>query len=87
MTHICLSCKRRAFHKDVPRISPGEEVLVLLKLLISPKSYQLRKGSVGHSPRRTGNRPAGIGIEFSKEDAVLNATIENYFGERYQLIG
>ena len=30
---------------------------------------------------------AGIGIEFSEEDAALSATIENYLGERYQLIG
>ena len=27
------------------------------------------------------NRPAGIGIKFSKKDAVLNATIGNYLGK------
>ena len=57
----------------------GEEVLVLLKLLDQPKKLPVAGRVVWVTPQGAqGNRPAGIGIEFSKEDATLNATIENY---------
>ena len=59
----------------------GDEVLVLLKLLDQPEKLPVAGRVVWVTPQGAqGNRPAGIGIEFSKEDAVLNATIENYLG-------
>jgi type IV pilus assembly protein PilZ len=54
---------------------------VLLKLLDQPEKLPVARRVVWVTPQGAqGNRPAGIGIEFSKEDAVLNGTIENYFG-------
>jgi len=59
----------------------GDEVLVLLKLLDQPKKLPVAGRVVWVTPQGAqGNRPAGIGIEFSEEDAALNATIENYLG-------
>ena len=54
---------------------------MLLKLLDQPEKLPVARWVVWVTPQGAqGNRPAGIGIEFSKEDAVLNGTIENYFG-------
>ena len=59
----------------------GEEVLVLLKLLDQPEKLPVAGKVVWVTPQGAkGNRPADIGIEFPKEDAALNATIENYLG-------
>ena len=59
----------------------GDEVLVLLKLLDQPEKLPVSGTVVWITPQGAqGNRPAGIGIEFSEEDAALNATIENYLG-------
>ena len=59
----------------------GDEVLVLLKLLDQPEKLPVAGKVVWVTPQGAqGNRPAGIGIEFSKEDAVLNATIGNFLG-------
>ena len=59
----------------------GDEVLVLLKLLDQPEKLPVAGTVVWVTPQGAqGNRPAGIGIEFSEEDAALNATIQNYLG-------
>ena len=59
----------------------GDEVLVLLKLLDQPEKLPVAGTVVWVTPQGAqGNRPAGIGIEFSEEDAALNATIEHYLG-------
>ena len=59
----------------------GDEVLVLLKLLDQPEKLPVSGTVVWITPQGAqGNRPAGIGIEFSEEDAALNTTIENYLG-------
>lgn len=59
----------------------GDEVLVLLKLLDQPEKLPVAGTVVWVTPQGAqGNRPAGIGIEFSEEDAALNVTIENYLG-------
>ena len=59
----------------------GDEVLVLLKLLGQPEKLPIAGTVVWVTPQGAqGNRPAGIGIEASEEDAGLNATIENFLG-------
>jgi len=59
----------------------GDEVLVLLKLLDQPEKLPVAGTVVWVTPQGAqGNRPVGIGIEFSEEDAALNAKIENYLG-------
>ena len=69
------------FTKTSQEYRLGEEVLVLLKLLDQPEKLPVAGKLVWVTPQGAqGNRPAGIGIEFSKEDAALNATIENYLG-------
>jgi len=82
MTRICLSCETEGFlYRHRKNIALLKEVLVRLKLLDQPKKLPVVGRVVCGTPHGAqGNRPAGIGIEFSREDAALNATIENYLG-------
>ena len=61
---------------------------MLLKLLDQPEKLAVAGRVVWVTPQGAqSNRPAGIGIEFSTEDAVLKQLLRIIFGERYQLIG
>ena len=57
----------------------GGEVLLLLTLMDEPTKLPVAGKVVWITPAGAqGNRQTGIGIEFSEEDAGINATIENY---------
>ena len=57
----------------------GDEVFLLLTLMDEPEKLPVAGRVVWITPEGAqGNRQAGIGIEFSDEDATITAKIENY---------
>ena len=66
----------------VPTTRPyrlGDEVFLLLTLMEEPEKLPIAGRVVWITPEGAqGNRQAGIGIEFSDDDAAVTAKIENY---------
>jgi type IV pilus assembly protein PilZ len=59
----------------------GARVRLLLTLLDEPAAIPIEGRVVWVTPEGAqGNRPAGIGVEFSEESEAVNAKIENYLG-------
>jgi type IV pilus assembly protein PilZ len=57
----------------------GDEVFLLLTLMDEPEKLPVAGRVVWITPEGAqGNRQAGIGIEFSDEDAIITAKIENH---------
>ena len=57
----------------------GDEVFLLLTLMDEPEKLPVAGRVVWITPEGAqGNRQAGIGIEFSHEDATITAKIENH---------
>ncbi|MBA6412185.1 PilZ domain-containing protein [Parahaliea sp. F7430] len=57
----------------------GDEVFMLLSLLDESEKIPVSGKVVWVTPRGAqGNRVAGIGVQFSEEDAELNLKIENH---------
>lgn len=57
----------------------GDEVFMLLNLMDEPDKIPIAGKVVWITPKGAqGNRTAGIGVQFSEEDAQANATIENH---------
>ena len=59
--------------------SVGDEVFMLLTLMDETEKIPIAGTVVWTTPRGAqGNRTAGIGVQFSAQDAVANAKIENH---------
>lgn len=59
----------------------GDEVFLLLSLMDEGEKIPITGRVVWITPAGAqGNRQAGIGVEFSEQDASVNARIENYLG-------
>jgi type IV pilus assembly protein PilZ len=57
----------------------GDEVFMLLTLMDEPEKIPIAGKVVWLTPRGAqGNRTAGIGVQFSEQDASANAKIENH---------
>ena len=57
----------------------GDEVFMLLNLMDEPDKIPIAGKVVWVTPRGAqGNRTAGIGVQFSEEDATANSKIENH---------
>lgn len=57
----------------------GDEVFMLLNLMDEPEKIPIAGKVVWITPKGAqGNRTAGIGVQFSEEDATANAKIENH---------
>jgi type IV pilus assembly protein PilZ len=57
----------------------GDEVFMLLSLMDEPDKIPIAGKVVWITPKGAqGNRTAGIGVQFSEEDATANAKIENH---------
>lgn len=57
----------------------GDEVFMLLNLMDEPDKIPIAGKVVWITPKGAqGNRTAGIGVQFSEEDANANAKIENH---------
>ncbi len=57
----------------------GDEVFMLLTLMDEPEKIPIAGKVVWVTPRGAqGNRTAGIGVQFSEQDATANAKIENH---------
>jgi len=57
----------------------GDEVFMLLTLMDEPEKIPIAGKVVWVTPRGAqGNRTAGIGVQFSDQDAAANAKIENH---------
>ncbi len=57
----------------------GDEVFMLLTLMDEAEKIPIAGKVVWVTPRGAqGNRTAGIGVEFSEQDAAANAKIENH---------
>ena len=57
----------------------GEEVFMLLSLMDESEKIPIAGKVVWVTPRGAqGNRTAGIGVQFSEQDATANAKIENH---------
>lgn len=57
----------------------GDEVFMLLNLMDEPDKIPIAGKVVWITPRGAqGNRTAGIGVQFSEEDATVNSKIENH---------
>ena len=57
----------------------GDEVFMLLNLMDEPDKIPIAGKVVWITPRGAqGNRTAGIGVQFSEEDAAVNSKIENH---------
>lgn len=57
----------------------GDEVFMLLTLMDEPDKIPIAGKVVWVTPRGAqGNRTAGIGVQFSEQDAPANAKIENH---------
>lgn len=57
----------------------GDEVFMLLNLMDEPDKIPIAGKVVWITPKGAqGNRTAGIGVQFSQEDATANAKIENH---------
>ena len=62
-------------------MSLGQEVLLLLTLMDEAEKLPIAGKVVWLTPPGAqGNRQAGIGVEFSEQDAAVAAKIENYLG-------
>jgi type IV pilus assembly protein PilZ len=63
----------------------GDEVFMLLNLMDEPDKIPIAAKVVWVTPREAqGNRTAGIGVQFSEEDATANAKIENHLAGSLQ---
>jgi type IV pilus assembly protein PilZ len=59
--------------------SIGDEVFMLLTLMDETEKIPIAGKVVWVTPRGAqGNRTAGIGVQFSEQDAVANSKIENH---------
>lgn len=59
----------------------GDEVFMLLSLMDEPEKIPIAGHVVWITPMGSqGNRQAGIGVQFSEQDAAANAKIENHLG-------
>lgn len=59
----------------------GDEVFMLLSLMDEPEKIPIAGRVVWITPAGAqGNRQAGIGVQFSEQDAAANAKIENHLG-------
>ena len=57
----------------------GDEVFMLLNLMDEAEKIPIAGKVVWITPKGAqGNRTAGIGVQFSEEDAVANSKIENH---------
>ena len=57
----------------------GDEVFMLLTLMDEPEKIPIAGKVVWVTPRGAqGNRTAGIGVQFSEQDAEANTKIENH---------
>ncbi len=57
----------------------GDEVFMLLTLIDEPEKIPIAGKVVWVTPKGAqGNRTAGIGVQFSEQDAAANAKIENH---------
>jgi type IV pilus assembly protein PilZ len=57
----------------------GDEVFMLLNLMDEADKIPIAGKVVWITPKGAqGNRTAGIGVQFSEEDAIANAKIENH---------
>ncbi len=57
----------------------GDEVFMLLNLMDEPDKIPIAGKVVWLTPKGAqGNRTAGIGVQFSEEDAIANAKIANH---------
>ncbi len=57
----------------------GDEVFMLLTLIDEPEKIPIAGKVVWVTPRGAqGNRTAGIGVQFSAQDAAANSKIENH---------
>lgn len=57
----------------------GDEVFMLLTLMDEPEKIPISGRVVWVTPRGAqGNRTAGIGVQFSEQDAIANSKIENH---------
>jgi type IV pilus assembly protein PilZ len=63
------------------KYSIGDEVFMLLTLMDDPEKIPIAGRVVWVTPAGAlGNRQAGVGIQFSEQDASANAKIENHLG-------
>ncbi len=63
----------------------GDEVFMLLSLMDEPEKIPIAGRVVWITPPGAqGNRQAGIGVQFSEDDAAANAKIENHLGGALQ---
>lgn len=63
----------------------GDEVYMLLSLMDEPEKIPIAGRVVWITPPGAqGNRQAGIGVQFSEDDAAANAKIENHLGGALQ---
>ena len=63
------------------KYSIGDEVFMLLTLMDDPEKIPSAGRVVWVTPAGAqGNRQAGVGIQFSEQDASANAKIENHLG-------
>lgn len=63
----------------------GDEVFMLLTLMDEPEKIPIAGRVVWITPPGAqGNRQAGIGVQFSEEDAAANVKIENHLGGALQ---
>lgn len=59
--------------------SIGDDVFMLLTLMDEPEKVPIAGKVIWVTPRGAqGNRTAGIGVQFSEQDAAANAKIENH---------
>ena len=57
----------------------GDEVFMLLTLMDEPEKIPIAGRVIWVTPRGAqGNRTAGIGVQFSEQDAAANAKVEEY---------
>ena len=63
------------------RYSIGDEVFMLLTLMDEPEKIPIAGRVVWITPvGAQGNRQAGVGVQFSEQDATANAKIELHLG-------
>ncbi len=61
--------------------SIGDDIFMLLTLMEEPEKIPIAGRVVWITPAGAqGNRQAGIGVQFSEQDAAANAKIENHLG-------
>ena len=61
--------------------SIGDDIFMLLTLMEEPEKIPIAGRVVWITPTAAqGNRQAGIGVQFSEQDAAANAKIENHLG-------